>query len=171
MKDLKELEKRYKELGDEIERLKKKEAEEESIANDPIFLLSAEEYNKYKENIPIINCWWWLRSPGCDSRSVALVSGLGSVFKSGDSIENGYHAVRPALRYNPHDTLLNLIPVGDKFVYNGVTWVVIDTEKNLAIAEMPIGFEMFSTISNNYFHSYIRKWLFYWKDTHRYGRR
>ena len=45
-------------------------------------------------------CWWWLRSPGCGSDSAAGVRRVGSVSASGDGVDRGNGAVRPALWIN-----------------------------------------------------------------------
>ncbi len=43
------------------------------------------------------NCWWWLRSPGCNQDSAANVIYLGSVNRIGNPVINNGNAVRPAL--------------------------------------------------------------------------
>lgn len=86
---------------------------------DRVFLLSITEVNKYfssdsarqcqgtaycyaqgayKTNKG--NCWWWLRSPGLNSKHAALVQGSGSVYNSGITVDGGIIAVRPALWIN-----------------------------------------------------------------------
>ena len=42
-------------------------------------------------------CWWWLRSPGFDSRNAARVARVGSVDASGNVVGNVRGAVRPAM--------------------------------------------------------------------------
>ncbi|MBO4418498.1 MAG: TIR domain-containing protein [Oscillospiraceae bacterium] len=83
---------------------------------DQIFLLSITEANKYFTSDSARqcqgtaycyaqgaiktsngNCWWWLRSPGSDSRLAASVFGDGSVDFSGFSVDFVNDAVRPAL--------------------------------------------------------------------------
>ncbi len=87
--------------------------------SDKVFLLSITEVNKYfssndarscgatayakaqgaNTNTSNGNCWWWLRSPGRNSRSAASVSNDGSVDNYGYfSHDDG--AVRPALWIN-----------------------------------------------------------------------
>ena len=56
--------------------------------DDSIFLLSKEEYEQYKDQIPQINCWWWLRSPGYFSCNVAGVNSDGSISNYGDCVHH-----------------------------------------------------------------------------------
>ncbi len=93
--------------------------------NDKIFLLSIKEVEKYlseydeeicypteyaktkmvslyegNEPISYGACWWWLRSPGCDSGEAAIVFLDGSVCTRGLHVGNSEGAVRPALWIN-----------------------------------------------------------------------
>ena len=43
-------------------------------------------------------CWWWLRSPGYDSRYAAIVCCGSSIFGLGRGVDDGGHAVRPCVR-------------------------------------------------------------------------
>ena len=45
-------------------------------------------------------CWWWLRSPGFNSYTAVHVNRDGSIFLSGDGVEYGNVAVRPAIWVN-----------------------------------------------------------------------
>ena len=59
----------------------------------------ADTNNKFKaDGKPA--CWWWLRSPGCDSRHAACVLSVGSFFEIGLSVSNDNVGVRPALWIN-----------------------------------------------------------------------
>lgn len=159
MNNLKELEKKYEELGKEIERLKK-EQETVGFKNDSIFLLSKEEYERYKDKIPKITCWWWTRSGGNGSCSVAFVDCDDSGYYKGGicaSLDSG--AVRPALKISDY------YAHSGKIVFNGVTWVRID--KDLYISELPIDFRRFDSTSNNYETSEVRKFLLYWFEERR----
>lgn len=53
------------------------------------------EYTKYNGNI-----WWWLRSPGHDSRNAADVTIYGWVDRYGDRVDSDDDGVRPALHLN-----------------------------------------------------------------------
>ena len=79
---------------------------------DKIFLLSFAEAWKYFENdtereceatsyaktqgayTSSGNCFWWLRSPGCDQKSATIVNNGGSYFSN--YVDNNICAVRPA---------------------------------------------------------------------------
>ena len=142
----------------QIEELKKYIEEMDTkvgYKDDEIFLLSVEEYEKYKDEIPKIKKWWWLRSPGINHFYLANVDRGGSVFCSGNNVLNNI-SVRPALHLEYSDC-----QIGSRIIKYNFPWIVID--KNLAIAEVPIGFEKFDDKSNNYENSYIRKWLKEWK--------
>ena len=45
-------------------------------------------------------CWWWLRSSGCNSCSAATVRTDGDVRENGNNVNNDHNAVRPALWLN-----------------------------------------------------------------------
>lgn len=157
MNNLKELEKKYEELGKEIERLKK-EQETVGFRGDPIFLLSKEEYEKYRDRIPKLGWFWWLKSSGYGSYNAMYVGSDGYVSDIGVSVGNDNVLVRPALRIS---NLKSFNSGGkNKIVFNGVTWVKID--ENLYISELPIDFRRFDEESNNYETSEVRKFLLNW---------
>ena len=159
MNNLKELERKYEELGKEIERLKK-EQETVGFKNDPIFLLSWEEYDMYRDKIPPIRCWWWLKSPACKPNRSAGVTGDGILDDFGHNVSLNCMAVRPALRIS---NLKSFNSDGkNKIVFNGVTWVKID--ENLYISELPIDFRIFDNKSNIYETSEVRKFLLFWLE-------
>ncbi len=65
--------------------------------DDYIYLLSIEEANALSDTIRAAESWWWLRSPGYSSDTVAFVNGNGKI-----DLNEGYrvsdsHRVRPAL--------------------------------------------------------------------------
>lgn len=89
---------------------------------DKVFLLSIVEVNKYLSSTETrkcaptdyaitrgawtsdsiktgerATCWWWLRSPGCNSYSTAYVYGDGSVYDNGYRANYDIGGVRPAL--------------------------------------------------------------------------
>lgn len=166
MSNLKELEKKYEELGkeidgllEEIERLKGKEASE--CADSNIFLLSTEEYKKYKDKIPHINCGWWLRSPGYYSQTAVVISGGGIVQYAGYSVHLSNFGVRPVLRCLPNFLgQWRFADTNDRIFRCGMTWIKID--ENLYIAEVPIAFRRFDEKDNNYQTSEIRQFLLNW---------
>jgi len=71
---------------------------------DYLFLLSDEEYNKFRNNIKNIRDWWWLRSPGDHSDLAANGLTDGSVSLSGRHVYYGFRGVRPAFLMNLVDT-------------------------------------------------------------------
>lgn len=160
MKNLKELEKKYEELGKEIENLKKEQEQENDISKDPIFLLSIEEYKKYRNKIPPINTWWWLRSPASASlfpNDITVISCNGFVEGLSINVRCSSTAIRPALRLNQR---LCFRYDKNKIIYCGITWVEID--EGLYIAEVPIDFRRFDESSDDYTTSEIRKFLLGW---------
>ena len=143
-------------LKEVLQRDTKPEKEHIGFEEDEIFLLSSEEYEKYRDEIPVINCWWWLRSPGYIPGYAASVGYGGSLSSGGRSASDISGAVRPALK------LKGEYDVGARIVLNGFTWIVID--KSLAIAEAPIWFTAFDADNNNcyrdsYIRAYLKKWL------------
>lgn len=124
---------------------------------DKIFLLSVEEYKKYKDKIPHINTWWWLRSSGYLPINAANVLYDGSIGYYGRDISNYSGAVRPALNINKN------YPIGTRIIVADSSWIVIDNK--LAIAEVPIDFRRFNKDDNNYEKSEIRQFLFDWLES------
>ena len=159
-------------VRDEMDKYFKEKKDEKTVDDDEIFLLSSEEYNKYKSNIPLINAWWWLRSPDNSSDYsdlVAFVCEDGSAFNYGSRVSRSNGTVRPAIRLTNHEPLGVgakyrdcVYHVGDRFIKYNFPWIVIDD--NLAIAEVPIAFRRFDKESTDYGHSEIRRFLLDWKE-------
>lgn len=63
-----------------------------------LFLLSKDEYEKFRDEIPKADGWWWLRSPGNITDYVAYILTDRSVCCCGRDIRNEDCGVRPALR-------------------------------------------------------------------------
>lgn len=129
---------------------------------DRVFLLSIEEYEMYMDDIPHINTWWWLRSPGDYSDCAAGVRSDGSVNYCGDYVNIATDCVRPALRYATLKSEISKSKDENCFIWNEIKWKIIDKEKEIAIAYMPIAFDKFDDNSNDYESSHIRKWLLDW---------
>lgn len=92
---------------------------ETSIEVTDISILSANEYKTAEKNIPLVNGWWWLRSPGDGAHSAVCVR------PSGDICDCGCHdigGVRPAIRINPKYVDLQ---IGDKVQLEGCTLTYI----------------------------------------------
>lgn len=126
---------------------------------DELFLLSIEEYEKYKGVIPIVGSWWWLRSPGDDSDYAAIVFNDGSVNSYGNYVFNTY-GIRPALRVSESE--ISNLQIGDRKIYYDFPFIKID--EDLLIAEVPIAFDKFDDYSNDYEKSYVKRFLEEWKD-------
>lgn len=164
-----ELEKQIEQMKNELETLRKKVKQEIHIGfeDDPIFLLSKEEYERYKSKIPPICCWWWLRLPGYNSIFASLVSRSGFVYDACNCIHNDSGAIRPTIKMKEIRRLLYngstyMGAKNGRFFALGATWKVIDEEKGLAIAEVPIMFSRFDEESNDYKKSEVRKNLLDW---------
>lgn len=123
---------------------------------DVIYLLSEKEYWKYKKNITNINWFWWLSSKVVEENNALVVCSNGSTTYS--FVDDKTVGIRPVLNLNEAEIEVS----GDLFVYCGVTWMKIAEE--LAISELPIGFQMFDLESNNYETSEVRKWLLKWYE-------
>ena len=126
---------------------------------DELFLLSIEEYEKYKGVIPVIGSWWWLRSPGSLSLDASSVNYDGSVNADGNLVR-GTLGIRPAFRVQKSE-ILNL-KIGDRKIYYDFPFIKID--EDLLIAEVPIAFEKFDDESNDYEKSYVKRFLEEWKE-------
>ena len=124
-----------------------------------LFLLSVEEYEKYKRVIPVICSRWWLRSPGRLSYDATLVALDGSVPTYGFSVDytNG---IRPALRVSKSE--ISNLQIGDRKIYYDFPFIKID--EDLLIAEVPIAFDKFDDESNDYETSYVKRFLEEWKE-------
>ncbi len=164
-----ELEKQVEQLKNELEILRKKVKQEIHIGfeDDPIFLLSKEEYERYKSKIPQLSCGWWLRSPGADLDCTAFIVSNNSIFGRGSVVKYFRGAIRPVVKMSAIRSFLynGSTYCGTKngrFFALGATWKVIDEEKGLAIAEMPIMFSRFDAESNDYATSEVRKKLLDW---------
>lgn len=148
---------KIEELKEEIARL---EAQAKEAIDDEVFLLSIDEYNKYKDKIPNTS-YWLLRSPVRHSNNVAVVlcdGCLEDVF-----ISNVHSGIRSVLRYSNLKSKITSSKINpNRFIFNDFPFIIIDEKKELAIAEVPIAFDKFDDESSDYENSYIRKWLLDW---------
>lgn len=151
IEELKKLKKQYEKLHEEIIDFEK----------DPVFLLSVEEYEKYKDKIPHINCDWWLRERHGEKRDiVACVDDTNKLSSCGADFEF-IRYVRPALRLDPDGWGIEHLP--NCIVYCGIKWIKIDT--GLYIAELPIASKQFdSRPFLSYAFSDIREFLLDWYE-------
>ena len=120
-----------------------------------ITLLTKEEYEAYKEQIPLIYDWWWLRSPGGSSNYAAGVGSGGSVDDGGDGVNDVTVAVRPALKSKIID-----LQIGEKFIALGNRWVMIGD--GFAISEDVITHQRYDSESNVWETSELKAWLEAW---------
>lgn len=134
--------------------------------DDDIFLLSADEYEHYKRMIPHENCWWWVRSLGYNQHFAAAVDIDGSVRYRGHNAHRDDGAVRLALKYsNLESQIIKSTIHKDRFLFNEFPFRIIDAENKIAIAEVPITFDMFDEEANDYETSRIRSKLINWYET------
>ena len=160
-----EVDKYIKELGFPIKE------DKVGFEDDKIFLLSIEEYYKYKDVIPHINCWWWLRSRGeIDGYVTGVFSAISeSMDFRGDAVIFPDRAIRPAIKFSNYLLSANAIwsiscnpKIGDRIMVYDFPWIVIDN--GLAIAEVPITFDKFDDNSDDYKNSYVRNFLKCWAE-------
>lgn len=125
---------------------------------DEIFLLSSDEYKKYGNIIPNVETFWWLRDTGWHDDEAILVRRGGTIDDTGGYVGASFRGVRPALTIE--DIVFANLRIGERYVKYDFPWIKIDN--NLAIAEVPIGFNKFDSESNDYEKSEVRQYLLNW---------
>ena len=72
---------------------------------DKLYLLSLQELETYlpRREDRRLDCWWWLRSPGCNLLTAASVYEDGSVYDTGINVHYTDGGVRPAMWYRCQD--------------------------------------------------------------------
>ncbi len=146
-----------------IERRNREEIKE-PLKVTGITLLSIKEYETAKEYVPLVNGWWWLRSPGDISGRAAYVEHYGRVNTYGNYVDSTDIAVRPALLILNLDSS-NLNP-GDRIVdFCGSDWTVISD--NMVLCDTEVGTHCFredwvADGANDYKKSDVKKWLENW---------
>lgn len=136
------------------------EIEEYEVVIEKITLLTAEEYQHYKENIPHANFMWWLRSKGVDeSEDLTAIEVFpnGYVYYCGSRVQFPDH-VRPVIKL-----CNNPFSIGDKFNFKDYIWTII-SEEGLAICDYSIAEMSFCLdgSSNDYEFSDIKAFLESW---------
>lgn len=127
--------------------------------DDVLFLLSSEEYERYKDKIRCIEMYWWLRDKYTNSSAyVCRVNTDGYSYYGGASRACG---VRPCLKYDKIDSIIDS-KEKNCFIWNETKWRIIDKENCIAISEVPIWFMEFDNQNNDYETSSIRKFLKEW---------
>lgn len=120
-----------------------------------VTLLTKGEYMEHRNRIPLVNDWWWLRSPGYYSFIAAYVDIDGSVDNHGRNVGNVTYAVRPTLK----SMSLNL-PIGEHFIALGNRWIMIDN--CMAISQDVITHRRYDTEKNVWETSELKQWLEEW---------
>lgn len=122
---------------------------------DPIFLLSVEEFEKYKKIIPIYDQSWWLRTTGGGPSFAAFIDEKGKCDKGGDYKSRSCHAICPAIRLDHIKAT-----VGKKIKLAGREWLVIDD--GIAIALTPLAIMCYAIAGKDYENSEVRHYLLAW---------
>lgn len=126
--------------------------------NIQITLLTLEEYNNFKNIIPLINSdWWWLKDtyPGY-SRSVHCVGSRGTL---NDFDCNNDGGVRPVLKMNLSN--LKSLNSGDKIRIGSKSFTILswDEFELVALCDEFIATRMFDPGSNEWETSELKQWL------------
>lgn len=128
------------------------------VKDDPVFLLSKEQFNQYRSKIPAVYPSWWLRSTIMNyqfQNQTVFPQWLHDVYCFETS------GVRPALKIDPEGFLLP--DEHEQIVYCGATWIKID--QGLYISEVPIFFTQFDDNNHKfYYQSSVRKKLLDWYE-------
>ena len=151
-----EVDKYLKELGFPVKE------EKVGFEDDEIFLLSIEEYEKYKDIIPHINHWCWLRSQGSHCLYASGVYGNGGVNDIGSIVDDMDAAIRPVIKLDMigNDYIHGDYEPGDRVIMHSFPWIYLGDD--IAIAEVPIAFDMFDEQNNQYSTSKVRDFLNQW---------
>lgn len=133
---------------------------------DGITLLSTEEYEEYKDHIPLLRKFWWLRSPGHCGYFAAIVHYDGYVHYYGDNVmlRTG---VRPALIYKSSN-----LTIGDKIEFAGYKWTVLSDK--FILCDTLIGNRCFrenqeAEDANDYEKSDVKPFIEDWLKKHMNG--
>ena len=129
------------------------------MTNDiQITLLTSEEYEQYKDIIPLIDSdWWWLKDAYPRSSYVLHCvnhEGSGDITGCG-----GNGGVRPALHINlTNQKSLNLgdhIRIGSKS-FTVLSW---ENEELFALCDECIAIRRFASLNNDWESSELKQWL------------
>lgn len=134
----------------------------EIINQDKIDLLSVKEYKAAEDNIPPLNEYWWLHSPGNDSLDTACVTPCGDIHDYGHSVFVNHVGVRPVIRINPRSVNLQ---IGEKAQCGGRTFTYIAEGILLCdeiICKMPFRKDWQADDVNDYETSDVKMFLDEW---------
>lgn len=128
-----------------------------------ITLLSSEAYERYKEFIPPLRKWWWLRTPGLSSYFVSSVNSDGDLSYNLVNSETGN--IRPVLFVE--DRWSNPVRTGLKIEVADHTWTAFN--RCALICDDSIGMSPFrkkrsAEDANVYEVSDVAKWLNKWVE-------
>ena len=142
------------------ERIAVKDAEgnmqEREFVIEKTKLLSLEEFEMYRDNIPELNTMWWLRTSAGKHAAVCIATDNVDVHHA--DIEC---AIRPALQLSG----LSDCKIGDNFEFKGHTWTVISDDCALcdeAIGRHPFRRDWRAADSNAYEVSDVKKYIEDW---------
>lgn len=124
---------------------------------DGLTLLSEEEYEQYKDNIELIESFWWLRSHGISCNYTALVDRDGDIDTYGCCVDYPCNSIRPALIIKSHN-----LSIGDKFKLYNHNWTVISDQYALCdktFCRMAFREDRCAINANYYPASDIKKYL------------
>ena len=126
-----------------------------------VTLLSKEEYKENKNLIPLINEWWWLRSPGSYQDNAVIVFPDGPLFDY--NVNKDCVVVRPALKIKNHKSYVFL--PGDTIRVADTMWTIL--RDGLAICDEYIGRMCFrkdfqAIDANDYEKSDVKKFVDKW---------
>ena len=126
------------------------------VENDPIRLLDRDEYGKYGNIIPDCRANWWLSSSDNEYMPYWVWANVNYAPEHQDPyfMQAGY---RPVIK----DEKIIDTNLGERITLCGFPFIKID--KDLAIAEVPICFDIFDDKNiNDYASSKVRAFLIDW---------
>ena len=140
-------------------------------------LLSIEEYEEYKDNIPLFDDslfddLWWLRSPGDSDICATYITLDGYVITYGGRVNIVNNAVRPALKISNLSS--SNLSIKDKFIFSGKTFTVISKDYALCdetIGNCPFRKDWGAKGANVYEASDVKKFVDNWFDSAVRGRK
>lgn len=140
----------------------KQQLEVEGYKECPVRLLTNEEYDRYIDKIPDLNCSWWLGDPAY-SGAVKMINNDKSKTWCYPGVNLSPPAVRPVIDVNGVDLgYMRFYDGIDTMIHCGIIWKRLNDD--LYISEVPIGFHRFDPESVDYDKSEIKEWLEKWYE-------
>ena len=173
-----EIEKQLKRVEINKERVEEKASISLGYERDNIFLLSSKEYEKWERYIPNIGeVSWYLRdhldyfyaSSEPNITNVNYVwsnNNINRVFH--DGLVCGVRGIRPAIRLNVigNGHIHEDYEPGNRILVYNFPWIYLGD--GIAIAEVPIAFDMFDAQNNQYSISKVRDFLNHWLNVRKF---